>query len=209
MFFLSCQFPIPHFPWNLQQSAEALKFIGPQAALHGNRRQTAGRPLPHSAKKKLIFPRGTLPANRCSDTIIRYYNRKVSKIKEESLDKPYENKNLPQSGEGNSAAGGGRTRSIYIISISSNNTRFCFSERVAHFANNARCSSVNSIGSFPSEKNCARVIPNALQIASNVYSVGTLFLLNKLLIVDCGRFAIFANLYSLHPRSSISSRICC
>ena len=36
----------------------------------------------------------------------------LSKIKEESLDKPYENKNLPQSGEGNSAAGRGRTRSI-------------------------------------------------------------------------------------------------
>lgn len=203
--------PVPH-------SSFPLKFAAVRGGLeiHRSAGGSAWKSAPNGwpatsplCKEKADFPPGTLPANRRSDTITDYYNRKVSKIKEESLDKPYENKNLPPSGEGNSAAGPGRTRSIYIISISSNNTRFCSSERVAHFANNARCSSVNSIGSFPSEKNCARVIPNALQIASNVYSVGTLFLLNKLLIVDCGRFAIFANLYSLHPRSSISSRMCC
>lgn len=54
--------------------------------------------------------------------------------------------------------------------------------------------SVSSDRSFPSAKNCAKVIPNALHIASKVGSVGALFLLNIFVTVECERFASFASL---------------
>lgn len=40
-------------------------------------------------------------------------------------------------------------------------------------------------GSSPSAKNCAKVMPNALQTASRVGSVGALFLLNIFVTVEC------------------------
>ena len=65
--------------------------------------------------------------------------------------------------------------------------------QVLHFANKMCCSSVNS-GLFPSVKNCAKVIPNALQTASKVGSVGALFRLNIFVTVEWERPDSFASL---------------
>ena len=73
---------------------------------------------------------------------------------------------------------------VYMVLIKWNSASFCSSVKVLHFANSARCSSVISAGPFPSEKNCAKVIPNALHTASKVGSVGALFLLNIFVTVE-------------------------
>lgn len=57
-----------------------------------------------------------------------------------------------------------------------------------------RCAAPPSIrGLFPSVKNCAKVIPNALQTASKVGSVGALFRLNIFVTVEWERLDSFAN----------------
>ena len=70
------------------------------------------------------------------------------------------------------------------VPINSSSRAFCFSVSVLHFAKSSRCSSVISTASPPSAKNCAKVIPNARQITSSVGSVGALFLLKTLVIVE-------------------------
>lgn len=69
------------------------------------------------------------------------------------------------------------------VSISASRACFCSSFKVLHFVNKMRCSSVSS-GVLPSVKNCAKVIPKALQTASKVGSVGALFLLNIFVTVE-------------------------
>lgn len=70
------------------------------------------------------------------------------------------------------------------VLINSSSRAFCFSVSILHFAKSSRCSSVISTASPPSAKNCAKVIPNARQITSSVGSVGALFLLKRLVIVE-------------------------
>lgn len=67
-------------------------------------------------------------------------------------------------------------------------------------------SGVNSAIS-PSAKNSERVIPNPLQIRSNVVMEGIEFLRKILVKVGCGKPQFLANLYSLQPRSSSSCQI--
>ena len=76
---------------------------------------------------------------------------------------------------------------VHMVSISASRAFFCSSFKVLHFENRVRCSSVNSAGPFPSEKNCDKVIPNALHTASKVGSVGALFLLNIFVTVEWER----------------------
>ncbi len=65
---------------------------------------------------------------------------------------------------------------FYIVFMRSSNNRFCSSVKELHLENNSCCSGVSAFGSSPSKKNCAKVIPKALQTASKTGSVGTLFL---------------------------------
>ena len=69
---------------------------------------------------------------------------------------------------------------------------FCSSFKVLLFENKVCCSSVNSVGPFPSEKNYDRVIPNAPHTASKVGNVGALFLLNIFVTVEWERPDSFA-----------------
>ena len=82
---------------------------------------------------------------------------------------------------------------LYIVFIRSRRSFFCSSDRELHLEKSFRCSSVSEFGSFPSEKNCARVIPKALQTASKVGSVGALFLLNMFVTVERESPDSFAN----------------
>ena len=66
----------------------------------------------------------------------------------------------------------------FMVPRNSNNRDFCFGLNKLHVAKISRCSSVRITASSPSAKNCDRVIPNALHIASKVGIVGALFLLN-------------------------------
>ncbi len=54
---------------------------------------------------------------------------------------------------------------FYIVFIRSRRSFFCSSDREFHLEKSFRCSSVSEFGSLPSEKNCAKVIPKALQTA--------------------------------------------
>src|SRR5699024_7924204 len=95
---------------------------------------------------------------------------------------------------------------LQIASISSRRICFCLSVRVLHFEKSFCCSSVNR-DSSPSAKNWASVMPNALHTASEVGSVGALFLLNIFVTVEWERLASFASRSSVQFRPSISSLI--
>lgn len=69
---------------------------------------------------------------------------------------------------------------------------FCSLFSVLYFENKVHCSSVNSAGPFPSEKNCDKVIPNALHTVSKVGNADTLFLLNIFVTVKWERPDSFA-----------------
>lgn len=108
---------------------------------------------------------------------------------------PRQRKNKKVSLEKNARCSGyGNQRAFYIVFISSSRRRFCSSVKVLHLENRSRCSSVNCIGSSPSEKNCDKVIPNARHTASRVGSVGALFRLNILVTVEWERPDSFASL---------------
>ena len=81
---------------------------------------------------------------------------------------------------------------VHMALIRASRAFFCSSFSVLHFENKVRCSSVNSAGPFPSEKNCDRVIPNAPHTASKVGNVGALFLLNICVTVEWERPDSFA-----------------
>ena len=71
-----------------------------------------------------------------------------------------------------------------MVLIRASRAFFCSSFKVLHFENRVRCSSVNSAGPFPSEKNCDKAIPNALHTASKAGSAGAFFLLNIFVTVE-------------------------
>ena len=81
---------------------------------------------------------------------------------------------------------------VHMVSISASRAFFCSSFKVLLFENKVRCSSVNSVGPFPSEKNYDRVIPNAPHTASKVGTVGALFLLDRCVTVEWERPDSFA-----------------
>lgn len=76
---------------------------------------------------------------------------------------------------------------IYMRFMSRSRASFWSSFKVLHAAKRVRCSSVNSAGVFPSEKNCDKVIPNARHTASRVGMVGALLRLKRFVMVDWER----------------------
>lgn len=86
-----------------------------------------------------------------------------------------------------------KQRDFYIVFIRPSRSCFCSSDSVLHFEKSNCCSSVKAFGSLSSEKNCAKVIPNTLQTASKVGSVGALFLLNIFVTVEWEKLASFAS----------------
>ena len=77
--------------------------------------------------------------------------------------------------------------------MSRSRASFWPSFRVLHAANKVRCSSVNSAGVFPSEKNCDKVIPNARHTASRVGMVGALLRLKRFVDGGLGKAGFFVN----------------
>ena len=77
---------------------------------------------------------------------------------------------------------------------------FCSTVRLTHAAKSSLISGVISIIS-PSAKNCDTVIPNPLQIASNVLIEGRVFLLKIFASVDSDKPHSFDKRYSVQPRS--------
>lgn len=82
---------------------------------------------------------------------------------------------------------------------------FCSGVRFTHLRNSSFRSGVSSTIS-PSAKNCDKVMPKPLQIASSVVIEGIVLRRNIFDRVDSDRPHDFDNLYSVQPRSVKSWR---